>query len=235
MRRRAGAGAGAGRAEETPARPASVRVKHVARGAARRLVEIGRDHPAWGLDGPAMRAWFAPADLDGVIAKVNPPADAGASQLAELEQVLRSLGAVAVRVMPRPPTTGPDTEAAAEVASAPRRSLREVVEAVREGIKSVSPDALKALVEEALGEGEKASPKPIVPSTSAPLWPVKLTLTNWYRYRGRHEISLGESVYGIAARTEGDPGRSNWQGKSSLLAAIPFALYGWHTHRTDDE
>ena len=45
-------------------------------------------------------------------------------------------------------------------------------------------------------------------------------------YRGEHEVALGPGVYGLVARREDDPRRSNWAGKSAFLEAIKWALYG---------
>lgn len=53
-----------------------------------------------------------------------------------------------------------------------------------------------------------------------------LRLTNWMRYRGVHELSLGPGVYAITAEREDDPARSNWSGKSALVSAIRFLLDG---------
>lgn len=63
----------------------------------------------------------------------------------------------------------------------------------------------------------------------------RLTVENWFRYRGKHELSLEAGVYAVTASMVGDEGRSNWLGKSTLLSAIAFALYGWHLARTEDE
>jgi DNA repair exonuclease SbcCD ATPase subunit len=63
----------------------------------------------------------------------------------------------------------------------------------------------------------------------------KLTVENWFRYRGKHDLTLEAGVYAVTASMVGDEGRSNWLGKSTLLSAIAFALYGWHLARTEDE
>ncbi len=64
---------------------------------------------------------------------------------------------------------------------------------------------------------------------------VGLRLTNFYRYRGLTELELEAKAYAIIAEREGEPERSNWCGKTSLTIAIRFALFGWHTKRTEDE
>lgn len=62
----------------------------------------------------------------------------------------------------------------------------------------------------------------------------RLDLSNWMRYRGRHVLTLEPKVYGVVARREGDPEQSNWQGKTSLVEAVRFALYGEHRFRRED-
>ncbi len=63
----------------------------------------------------------------------------------------------------------------------------------------------------------------------------RLRLKNWMSYRGEHELLLGAKVYAIVARLASDQERSNWLGKTGLLEAIRFGLYGDHRFRTDDE
>jgi len=53
-----------------------------------------------------------------------------------------------------------------------------------------------------------------------------IRLTNYERFRGEHEIDLEAGVYGVIARSSANPDRSNWLGKSSLLSAVRFALFG---------
>lgn len=62
-----------------------------------------------------------------------------------------------------------------------------------------------------------------------------VTLKNWLRYAGEHEIDLKPSVYGIVARHAGDDRRSNWAGKTSFIEAIRFALYGVHRFAREDD
>lgn len=54
----------------------------------------------------------------------------------------------------------------------------------------------------------------------------RLELKNWMRFRGATDLALGARHYAIIAESEGEPGRSNWLGKSSLVGAIRFALFG---------
>lgn len=62
----------------------------------------------------------------------------------------------------------------------------------------------------------------------------RIRLRNWMCFRGEHELVLGPKAYAVLARREGDGDRSNWQGKTSLLEAVRFALYGAHRHRLED-
>lgn len=67
------------------------------------------------------------------------------------------------------------------------------------------------------------------------IWIERISLTNWLRFQGEHEIELEQKVYAICAEHESDPERSNWCGKTSLLEAIRFALYGTHRHSREDD
>lgn len=53
-----------------------------------------------------------------------------------------------------------------------------------------------------------------------------LRLRNWGPFRGDHEIELGAGTFGVWARREGDPERSNWCGKTWLIGAIVMGLTG---------
>lgn len=53
---------------------------------------------------------------------------------------------------------------------------------------------------------------------------------------GGHVLSdIKPGVHAVVARFEHDDERSNWGGKSTFLSAIPYVLFGWHLHRTEDE
>jgi DNA repair exonuclease SbcCD ATPase subunit len=55
----------------------------------------------------------------------------------------------------------------------------------------------------------------------------KIHLWNFGCYRGNeHCLMLEPKAYGVSARVEGDDERSNWVGKSTLLRAIVWCLYG---------
>lgn len=63
---------------------------------------------------------------------------------------------------------------------------------------------------------------------------VWLKVNNYGPFKGIHNIALGASVYGIIGRHADDPGRSNWLGKSWIVGAIRYALYGAHGASSDD-
>lgn len=62
----------------------------------------------------------------------------------------------------------------------------------------------------------------------------KLSLTNWLCYRGEHALELEAKPYAVHARTVDNPSVSNWQGKSALVEAVRFALFGKHRKPTED-
>jgi len=53
-----------------------------------------------------------------------------------------------------------------------------------------------------------------------------LRLTNFGRFRGDQELLLTGGVYAVVAGDAADPRRSNWLGKTTLLASIRWALHG---------
>ena len=63
----------------------------------------------------------------------------------------------------------------------------------------------------------------------------RIEFCNFGRYRGEHAVDLSAGVYAVMARWHDSPQRSNWGGKSQLLELFPFAFYGQHRHRTEDE
>jgi DNA repair exonuclease SbcCD ATPase subunit len=67
---------------------------------------------------------------------------------------------------------------------------------------------------------------------------VRLTgirLTDWLRFAGVSELELGPGVYALVAEYEDDPDRSNWAGKSAVVNAIRFGLFGTVPTPTLDE
>lgn len=53
-----------------------------------------------------------------------------------------------------------------------------------------------------------------------------LRVRNWLRFRGEHELDLEPTTYALVAEHERDKDRSNWLGKSALVGAIRYALFG---------
>lgn len=51
-------------------------------------------------------------------------------------------------------------------------------------------------------------------------------MVNFKIFRGEHVLDLEPKAYAIHAELEGDAGRSNYLGKTSLCAAVDFALFG---------
>lgn len=62
----------------------------------------------------------------------------------------------------------------------------------------------------------------------------ELHLKNWLRFRGEHVVKLSPGTWAITCEWEHDKERSNFGGKTSVLEAIEFALYGRHRKRTED-
>lgn len=54
----------------------------------------------------------------------------------------------------------------------------------------------------------------------------ELTMKSWKSYRGEHTLKLEPTVYAIAAHYVGDADRSNFAGKSSIVQAVDYALFG---------
>ena len=65
--------------------------------------------------------------------------------------------------------------------------------------------------------------------------PIRLQLKNYGPFRGEHKLELQPLIYSITARDASDPERSNWIGKSWLMSAFRFALYGAHPAQTEDK
>lgn len=64
---------------------------------------------------------------------------------------------------------------------------------------------------------------------------MRLELWNWMRFRGKQTIELGPNVYGLVAEWRGNSRRSNWAGKTAILEAFRFVLFGVHRFETEDE
>lgn len=63
----------------------------------------------------------------------------------------------------------------------------------------------------------------------------RLTMLNFQCYRGAHNLKLGPGVWAIVARYDDDPEHSNAAGKTTLLEAVAFVLFGQHRHRYEDD
>lgn len=63
----------------------------------------------------------------------------------------------------------------------------------------------------------------------------RVVLENWMRYAGRVQVDLGAGVFGVVAQYADDPRRSNWAGKTAVLEAVRFALYGVHRFDREDD
>lgn len=59
----------------------------------------------------------------------------------------------------------------------------------------------------------------------------RIALENWLCFRGEHGVDLPAGLVAVVAEYEGQPGRSNMGGKTALLEAVAFALWGWHRKR----
>jgi DNA repair exonuclease SbcCD ATPase subunit len=60
----------------------------------------------------------------------------------------------------------------------------------------------------------------------------RLSVRNYFSFRGDHAIDLEPTVYGVTASMIEDKERSNWVGKTSFVTAFPFALLGYQESRT---
>ena len=61
-----------------------------------------------------------------------------------------------------------------------------------------------------------------------------LTMQNWVCYAGEQILDLKPVTYSVVAIRNGDRGRSNYSGKTTLLQAPRFALYGEHGASSED-
>lgn len=62
-----------------------------------------------------------------------------------------------------------------------------------------------------------------------------LYLRNWMPFKGEHEVAVPKGATVILARYEGQPGRSNYAGKTALLESILYALFAWRRKRLADD
>jgi DNA repair exonuclease SbcCD ATPase subunit len=195
---------------------------------ARRLVTIEYDAMSW-------EEGFAFGDFAGVIVRLRPPSDATDSTIAKLEDDVRSKGAVAVKVEARrrAAIVPRGSDAVPEEARAERRTIEEHVAAELANVPEDVRERVHVLVLEAIERGRRTAKRALVPESSEPLHAARVVLRNWFRFRNV-DLALKPSVYAIVARLTTDASRSNWLGKSTFLAAFPFAFYGWHPADYDD-
>lgn len=198
----------------------------VVRDDARPMRTFGSEHAIWG-DGKTVVL-----TVKGALVRVYPPAGASDGDVSAVRLLLAQAGALAVRVMPLPAADVP-----VPVAELPavRRTVRVVVHALAEPLAHADKPGLLAALDEALDAGERACPPAVRVQVGEPLSVQLLQGTNWLRFRGSFTLNLCAGVYGITATTPEDPARSNWQGKSSIVEAIAFALYGWHRWPREDD
>ncbi len=197
---------------------------------ARPLVTFGATSTIW------TRNDFDRADYEGRIVRLYPPEGLGELKAETLAESLRLVGAVAVKIMPRTPA--PNVLPGALIQEVRSKPVREVVRALVLEARTTDRPLLFKLVEEALDAGDEAARAKgdvLVPLAGEPLTVEMIEVLNWARYRGEHRLNLTPTIYGVTARQEQDPERSNWQGKSTLVEAIPFALYGWHRWAREDD
>jgi len=62
-----------------------------------------------------------------------------------------------------------------------------------------------------------------------------IAFENWQCFAGKHALDLEAKPYAIVAHHVRNKERSNWLGKTSVLEAIYFALFGEHRHRYEDD
>jgi len=62
-----------------------------------------------------------------------------------------------------------------------------------------------------------------------------LELEDWMPFGGSHRLELPGGAIAVVASYAGNPRRSNWAGKTALLEAIEWALYGVHRKRYEDD
>jgi len=211
-----------------------VTIREINHGDSRALVDINETHSVWKKGADAAETFGAGEMGSGAIVRLCPPANVTDAELAQIEQVARDAGAVAVKVQRREVIASGvvgASDAQGQDVTAPR-THREVIDALLARVNANG--VLRAVVERAMEEGAKQAKPSLQSRGSEPLYVKTIRLMNWQRFRGRHEIPLEPTVYAITAEHEEQPGRSNWLGKSTLLGSIPFAFFGWHTRPRED-
>lgn len=62
-----------------------------------------------------------------------------------------------------------------------------------------------------------------------------IELTNWMPYGGHHRLELPGGSIAVTATYVGNPRRSNWGGKTALLEAVEWCLFGLHRKSYEDD
>ena len=213
----------------TGCKNAGVTVREVTRTGARPVFDVTAEDAA-------NRGKEAPDAYTSAIVRLLPPEDMSPADVEQWADSIRAQGAVAVKVVRRGGAGNAAAEAAArdQAVEAPK-SMRQVLDELLSSAKTSTPILLRELVDEAVAEGEREAPPALIPSCSVPVWPVGLTLRNFYRFRGEHHIKLEPTAYALVARDQQNSERSNWLGKTTTVTAIGFALLGLHTQPREDD
>jgi hypothetical protein len=190
----------------------------------RPMVLLGPEHSCWG--GGELPS------VASAIVWADPPASVTEVDADRMREALYAAGAVSVRITLAKQATQAPSRALAE--EGPKGNL-EVALALIASMRSRDPARLERIVRQALEEGQRKAKRALVPSAGPSLTIASIQLLNWIRYRGEHVLRFGEQVYGIIAQHADDEERSNWLGKTSLLEAIEFALYGEHRWDREDD
>ena len=62
----------------------------------------------------------------------------------------------------------------------------------------------------------------------------RIKMIGWMPFAGEHDVELPAGPIAVVARYRGNPRRSNWAGKTALIEAVTWALFGTHRKRLDD-
>ena len=62
-----------------------------------------------------------------------------------------------------------------------------------------------------------------------------VTVRNWMPFQGRFDLDLPSGPIAVVALSKDNPNRSNWSGKTALLEAIRWCLFGTHRKRYEDD
>lgn len=62
----------------------------------------------------------------------------------------------------------------------------------------------------------------------------RIKISGWMPFAGDHDIELPAGPIAVVARYRDNPRRSNWGGKTALIEAVTWCLFGTHRKRLDD-